>query len=207
MIESVDNLIQLLFSGICTGIGIFRAVRYRSRFWALLSLFSSNFFLGTLYWQLFILFYGDYPRFSLISDFNWYVSYMFLILLLFKMGEGQKPLRSKGLWLIPVFTFGMCAFYMQFGAYISNLICALLLTLILREAIGGLIQIKTKPEREKYQSLYLTVLFFCAAEYGLWTSSCFFEGDSFSNPYYWFDVMLSFCFLLFLPAVRKAVGG
>ena len=26
-------------------------------------------------------------------------------------------------------------------------------------------------------------------------------------PYYWFDVMLSFCFLLFLPAVRKAVGG
>jgi hypothetical protein len=31
-------------------------------------------------------------------------------------------------------------------------------------------------------------------------------GETVLNIYYWFDILLSFSFVLFLPALRKAVG-
>jgi hypothetical protein len=54
--------------------------------------------------------------------------------------------------------------------------------------------------------LYVVTLVFCAAEYGMWTSSCFWMGDTILNIYFWFDFLLSIAFVLFLPALRKAVS-
>ena len=50
-----------------------------------------------------------------------------------------------------------------------------------------------------------TVLAFIALEYALWTASCFWVSDTLTNPYFWFDFLLTLVLLLFLPAVRKAV--
>lgn len=49
------------------------------------------------------------------------------------------------------------------------------------------------------------VLTFTALEYALWTASCFWVSDTLTNPYFWFDFLLTLVLLLFLPAVRKAV--
>ena len=53
--------------------------------------------------------------------------------------------------------------------------------------------------------LCLLILVFCLLEYGLWTSSCFWAGETPRNPYYWFDFLLSAGFVFFLPSTRKAV--
>ena len=52
-----------------------------------------------------------------------------------------------------------------------------------------------------------TVLAFAALEYALWTSSCFWVSDTLTNPYFWFDFLLSLVLLLLLPALRKAVDA
>ena len=39
----------------------------------------------------------------------------------------------------------------------------------------------------------------------LWTSGCFWPGDSIFSPYCWFDLLLAGCLLALLPATGKAV--
>ena len=202
MIESIENGIQLVLTGLCTFTALGLAIRSRSREWVLFGLFSGSYFLGDLYWLFFLVFYGNTPRFSLIPDMSWYASFLFLNLLLFYAGGGKRPQHRKILWLVPAFTAAMCIFYMQWGEYVSNLIYAFLLTLILWQAIGGLFACQ---KGEKNRTLYGMAGLFCAIEYGMWTASCFFKSEGLTNPYFWLDLLLSVSFLLFLPAVRKAV--
>lgn len=205
MIEVIDNGIQLLMTFVCTAVAVYQAIRSRSKVWVLIALFSGVFFLGVLYWLLYGIFYGEAPISTLITDISWYASFLFLFLLLLQLGEGKKKVRSKALWFIPLFAAAMCAYYMQWGAYVSNIIYAFLLTLILWQAFGGLLSVKKDPQEQYRRPVYRMAIVFSALEYCIWTASCIWEGYTFANPYYWFDILLSLSFVFFLPAVRKAV--
>ena len=207
MIESIENSIQLILAGVCAVTAGYRAARSGERAFVLLCLFSGIYFLGDLYWLLFLMLYGETPHFPYIPDMTWYTGYLFLLLLLLYVGENRRKVQSRILWALPVFTGGMCIFYMQWENYISNLVCAFMMTLILWQAVGGLISCREETEEQHFRPLYMTTLFFCAMEYCVWTCSCFWEGDTLRNPYYWCDTLLSISFLFFLPAVRKAVNG
>ena len=39
----------------------------------------------------------------------------------------------------------------------------------------------------------------------MWTASCFFEGTGISNPYYWFDIMLTVTVPVFIPIIRLEI--
>lgn len=220
MIESIDNMIQLVVTGACTSICLYRAVRGQGRAWTLLGLFSGIFFLGDLYWQLFLLFYQDTPEHYTVSELSWYTSYLFLLLLVIYVrveicGHRMPTMQQQGglpglarsfppvLWCIPLFTGGMCVLFMQWGDYVSNLIAAGLMTGLLWHALSGILAVREDPGK---RMLFSVILLFCLAEYAMWVSSCFWDGDTLANPYYWFDLLLSCAFLLFLPALRKAVG-
>ena len=82
MIENIDNIIQLIIAGIATGYAIARAMHSRSNAWSVFAMFAGSYFIGTLHWELFFMFYNHTPLFSYVSDFNWYASYMFLALFL-----------------------------------------------------------------------------------------------------------------------------
>jgi hypothetical protein len=47
----------------------------------------------------------------------------------------------------------------------------------------------------------------CALEFCLWTASCFWVSDTLTNPYFWFDFLLTAALFALLPATRKAVGA
>ena len=66
MIESIENGIQLVTTAVCTALSVSRAVRSGKRVWLLLALASGVYFLGDLYWQLFLIFYGETPDYSYI---------------------------------------------------------------------------------------------------------------------------------------------
>lgn len=52
---------------------------------------------------------------------------------------------------------------------------------------------------------HIGVLCYVAAEYILWTSGCFRQGDLASFLYYGFDVLLTGCVFALLPATGRAV--
>ena len=160
---------------------------------------------------LFIVFYDGASPVFYISEFGWNTSYLFLLLLLIYINtESNKKWRYRFdpfFMLIPAFTIGMCIFYMQWGDYLSNMVTAVLMMGLIWHAFYGLKVLRKRPEQGmERRTIFLVTLLFCATEYALWTSSCFWMGETLLNIYYWFDILLSFSFVLFLPALRKAVG-
>ena len=209
MLEIAVNGIQLIFTAICTIISAWCAARTGRHAWSMLGLSSFVYFLGDVYWQMFMIFYGKAPYYSYIPWLGYYACYIFLLLLLFEM-RGVRPLWNsiRRFWFIPVFTFGMCVFYINWGDYIGNIVAAIIMWLLIWTAAEGLVSIhKHTGDDRKNRGVYITVLIFCAAEYAIWTSSCFWMGDTMYNPYFWFEFLLSVTFVILPLALRKAVDA
>ena len=211
MTEILENAFQLLTTGICMGISLRKGALLQNRAWVILALASGVFFLGDLYWELFLILYGRTPS-SYIPYLSWYASYLFLLLLLFELREKRWNRRYRVLWLAPVFTVGMCLFYLQWGDWLGNVITAVFMCLLLWFSGEGLLSLlagkKADPERDSGKAwIFAEVFLFCLMEYAAWTASCFGTYDSFAHPYFWFDTMLSLIFLLFPMALGKAVKG
>ena len=209
MIESAVNTVQLIVTFVCASYAFVRAAVSHKRSWFLLGLFLGAAFLGDLYWGLFLLFYGDTPNYAYISALNWYAMFMFLMLLFTEL-EGRKIEWSRRwtMWFIPLFTAGMCVYYMQWGAWLDNIATAACMTVLLWRAVDGIVHVRGKKgEESRNRAYYLAVLLFCFAEYCLWTASCLWEGDTFANPYMWFDILLTLSFAVFPFALRKAVDA
>ena len=203
MIEIIENAIQLVTTGICTVIALRKGIRLQNRAWIVLALASGVFFLGDLYWELFLVLYGHTPGYSYIPYLSWYASYMFLLLLLFELkGEREERKTRKILWIIPVFSAGMCIFYMQFGDWIGNIITAVFMSLLMWHALDMLLLLRNS----KKAAIFAVVLLFCIVEYAAWTATCFGNYETLAHPYFWLDTLLSAVFLLFPAALGKAVG-
>ena len=203
MIEIIENAIQLVTTGICTVIALRKGIRLQNRAWIVLALASGVFFLGDLYWELFLVLYGHTPGYSYIPYLSWYASYMFLLLLLVELRVPRKEEENrKILWIIPVFSAGMCIFYMQFGDWIGNIITAVFMSLLMWHALDMLLLLRDS----KKAAIFAVVLLFCIVEYAAWTATCFGNYETLAHPYFWLDTLLSAVFLLFPAALGKAVG-
>lgn len=214
IIESTENIIQLFTTGFCAGLSAYRAFKTGRHAWVLLFFAAFVYMLADIYWQLYLAFYCETPQYSYIPDAGWYACYLFLILLVNDIrGRRDKTPYNRLLLLIPVFTVGMCAFYLQYGDVIGNILAAVLMSILIWVAVDALIQCKKKrlPESDVLHAnnnpigLYITVLVFCFSEYAAWTTSCFWMGDTFANPYFYFDTVLSFTFLILPYALKSAL--
>ena len=206
MIAIIENFVQMIACGIGAGIALYCATVSRGREWLMLALFYCELFLGDLFWQFYQIYYQTTPQYSYISEPAWYSAYLFLFLLLMEIREEeQKSTHYRLPWLSLFFTGGMCLFFMQIGDYLSNIAAMILMTLLLWNAVHGLLFLRNQANggTEK-RFLYFSVIAFCLIEYILWTSSMIWEESTIRNPYYWFDLTMSFIMLLFIPALRKA---
>lgn len=208
MIESIENAVQLALLLVCTAVSGAYAVRSRERSGAMLTLFYGSYALGDLYWLLYLMFYGHTPKLFYVSDLSWYAAYLFLYLLLQLVSDSEeRRTRCPAVYLLPLFTVVMCVFYMQWGDYVGNVIAAVLMSLLLTHAARGLCWLRRHPEDNARRWLYIVTFVFCLVEYAAWTASCFWAGDTWANPYFWFDCLLTLITLLFLPAYRKGVSA
>ena len=70
--------------------------------------------------------------------------------------------------------------------------------LLMFAAIGRIAGGRQRP-------LSIHILVYCLLEYGLWVSSCFWEAPVLTEPYYWFELLLTVCFPCFIATTKKAV--
>ncbi len=207
MIEIFENAISILCTGVSASIALYYAGRSQKREWTLLGLFSCAFLLGDIYWTLYYLIYSETPFYSYIPDLSWASSFIFLILFLLHIRDkDQRWISSPFLWLIHIFTIGMCVFFMSYGDYLFNIVDAVLMTVIIWECVNSLIFMHRSDGSSVRRCVYIIALIFCAAEYAMWIISCFWMGDTILNPYYWFSFISSACFIILIPATVKAVG-
>ncbi len=207
MIESIDNILQIVLTAGCTIYAVFRAVASGKREWILFSLFCGVFFLGDIHYILKLVLYPDTYEDFFTPYICWYTSYLFLLLLLLYLINQKRRKRPPAwMYLLPVFTAGMCIFFMVKGDEISNLFTFVLMTMVIWNAASGLRILKQSGMMQDPKKwIYILTLVFCLLEYLLWTISFFWIGDKIYNPYFWVDTMISACFVLMTLAVRKAV--
>ena len=203
MIESYENAFQIAVLAICIIISSCRAVIYRSRSWTLLTLFFSSWELGDINWLVYLIFIGETPRISVVSDLSWYASFIFLYMLLRKTSPPEE-LEDTGLlpWLGTAFAVGMAVFFMFRGEILSNLAYAGLMGLLLYATIRRLM---LKDRAGQSRLLSALILVYCLLEYCLWTASCFWNDAAVFQTYYVFDLMLTVSFPFFILATGKAV--
>ncbi len=205
MIELSENLLEIFVTGICLALSLNRAQRSRKKGWILLALVYASYLLGNLYWTLYLLFLGKTPEVFYVSELNWCAAYLFIILLLLNYRPNAEPSpRNPVFWIIPVFVIAMMIFFMRRGDYLLNLIEAILMCVLMIRSAEGLYA--PRGSGDGGRSLCIVILAFCLIEYMVWTSSCFWQGDTIRNTYFWFSALLIVCQPFFFCAVRKAEG-
>lgn len=213
MMDVFDTAIQIVSLLICLAISLWFIYKTRDKAWVLLNLFYVSYLLGDLYWQAVAFYYGDTPQISVVSDLSWYASYIFLILFIFmecerRLGRDFQSLFDKAgfkrfiPYLAYPFAAGMAVLYMQIGKPVSNTIYAIITGVLLYCSIRNVLFIKDRYIR----NLNILVIINCFGEYGSWTSSFFREDADISNPYYWFNALISLCFPIYLIIKGKEVA-
>ena len=205
MIERTENLLEIIIVGLCLFTALGRALKTRKKGWLILGLVYASYLLGDLYWTLYLFFYGKTPAVFYVSELSWCAAYLFMLLLLrHYQTDEERTVRSPVLWIIPVFITAFTIFYMTRGDYLLNLTEAILMCLLMIRSVQGLLSLWETEDRRK--RLFAVTLIFCMIEYALWTSSCYWQGDTIRNTYFWFAALLIAMHPLFYWAVRKAEG-
>ena len=162
------------------------------------------FALGTLYWTLHLLLRQETPQVFYVSDLAWLASFVFLLALTLTLPTAEeRRFRTRLCRLVPVVCLPQFILYVTYGDVLSNVFMCGMTMLLAWCAVRGLVWAK-RSGGARLRRFHGTVLAFAAPEYALWTSSCFWVSDTLTNPYFWFDFLLSLVLLLLLPALRKA---
>lgn len=206
MIERAENLLEIAVVSICLILSLKRIRKEGNKGWIVLALIYASYLLGELYWTLYLFFLGKTPEVFYVSELSWCAAYLFMLLLLrHYQTDEERSFWSPVLLMIPAFVITLTAFYMSRGDYLLNLAEAVFMCLLMVRSVQGLLAMRGKTDGRKI--LCTVTLAFCLIEYALWTSSCFWQGDTIRNTYFWFSAMLMICQPFFLHAVRKAESG
>ncbi len=207
MIELIDNISQFivtLLAGAGAGILFYKT---HKQAYLLLTCFFCTFMLGTLHWTLYMLLFQHTPQVFYVSELAWIAGYMFLLTLVFTLSTPQeRKFRHPAVWLAPIICVPLMIFFMTYGEILGNLIvCGTTMTAAWLSIRGLIYARRQKDAGRNRQYFHIAVLFTVAMEYSLWTASCFWVSDTLTNPYFWFDFLLSISLFVLLPATRKAV--
>ncbi len=208
MIELLDNLSQLVatFSA-AIGIGI---LFYKSRIqeYFLLACFFATFMLGSLYWTLHYFLFSYTPQIFYVTDLAWIASYIFLLTLLHTLSSPEeRKFRHPAICLVPIFCIPQVILYFSFGDILLNLVlCGLTMTIGWYSIRGFIYARRQRGKQRDMQVFHIVTLSIVVIEYCLWTSSCFWTSNTYTNPYFWFDFLLTASLISLVPATKKAVG-
>ena len=207
MVELLDNLTQSAATLIAFIGASILYYRTRRQSFFLLACFLGCFMLGTFHWTLYMLLFDSSPQVFYVSELAWNASFLFLLTLAYLLAtEEEKKFRHPVLLLVPVFCIPQLILYLSRGEIFANLLMVGLTMAVAFFAMRGFVFARRQSgQARNLQYFHGAVLVIIFLEFGLWTSSCFWISDTMSNPYFWFDFLLSASLLALVPAMKKAV--
>jgi uncharacterized membrane protein (UPF0136 family) len=208
MIELIDNLSQFLLTLLATiGAGI-SFYKNRSQVNLLLTCFFASFMLGTLYWTLHYLLFDYTPQIFYVSELAWLASHLFLLTLAHSLASpDERDFRHPLVYLVPLFCLPQLILYLSYGDILFNILICGLAMAVMWYAVRGFLYAREQTGKSRdMQYFHLALIIIIFLEFSLWTASCFWVSDSYTNPYFWIDFLLTLALINLLPATRRAVG-
>lgn len=208
MVEFIDNISQFAVTLIAGCLSAIFYCRSRKQPYFLLACFYGCFALAGLYWTLYYLLFFETPQIFYVSETGWISGYVFLYLLQFTLSDKEeRAFRCRAMWLSPMVGILLAAYYVVYGDVLATIIMNAMMILLSWHSIRGLVYLGGQGgEGQKLRHFHLVVTGFVVAEYCLWTSSCFWVSDTLTNPYFWFDFMLTGTAAVLLITVKRVVG-
>ena len=206
MTEIIDNAVQLSVTLVCAVFSLCLFIKSRKQAYLILTCYYAAFSMGNIYWLVYDLITSYTPKIFYVSDLCWVAGYIFLLMLVTETaGEDERTYRHPAAWIFPVISAGMALFYCQWGDYAENVIwCGIMGAAGWFAANGFIWSVRNKKNERR--DFLISVMSLIIIEYILWTTSCFWVSDSMSNPYFWFDYMLSASAAVLFITNAKAVG-
>lgn len=203
-VELILNLLQLLATlGGALYVGIlFRTEDTKQCFLGMGFLLSLT--LGNLYWFSYQMLMSETPQYFYISDVAWIASYLFLISLeLYICTKEEKEYHHTLCYLS--FVIGICLilYFNQWGYILLNILYVSPLSLCMYLAMRSLLYTWRTKVRSRYMKLHVYIIIFVCTEYALWLSSCFWISDTWTNPYFWFDIALTMELIVFAFLMKE----
>lgn len=208
MLELIDNFVQLSATFLATIGGGILFYKKRHQAYLLLTCFFGTFTLGSLYWTLHYLLFKYTPHIFYVSELAWVASHVFLLTLAYTLASpGERKFRHPAVWLAPLFCLPQLILYLTHADILFNILVSALAMAIMWCALRGFFYARRQSGKLRdRQYFHLALLSIIVLEHGLWTSSCFWVSDTYTNPYFWIDFLLSLALILLLPATKKAVA-
>lgn len=129
----------------------------------------------------------------------------FLYLLQYSISDKEeRAFRCSRMYVAAAVIVFFTLYYISIGSLIYNIIIGGIMLTLTWCSVRGFIYQKKQPGSNKWQ-FHLAVIVFVALENCLWLSSYPWVSDTWTNPYFWIDFMLTTSIFLILPSVRKAV--
>ena len=190
--EVISNLLQAAVTLLGFFLGGIRYLKSRKQEYFLLTCFYGCFFLGSLYWTMYLLLFSKTPQVFYVSEFGWVASVIFLSMLQYTLSSEEErrfPCRKA----LSAVLIGV------------PLWCGMMIVVSYSSIRGLAYSRRKRGAAHNMKYFHIWVLCYATLEYSLWTSGCFWPGDSIFSPYCWFDLLLAGCLLALLPAMGKAV--
>ncbi len=207
MIELLDNFSQLIVTLLATIGAGFLFFKNRGQAYLLLTCYFGTYTLGILYWTLHFYLFNYTPQVFYVSELAWISGSMFLLTLGYALSTpDERKFRHPAIWLVIIFCVPQLILYLSTGDILFNsLISGLAMAIGWNSARGLLYHKKQKHKQKSKEIFHTVVLLIIFLEHCLWTSSCFWVSDTYTNPYFWFDFLFTASLFALLPATKKAV--
>ncbi len=201
-IELFSNILQTIVVSVSAIIAIHLTLHKNNVEYMLAAGSLSSYALGMLYWSTYQLFNQQTPQVFYVADISWVAFFLFMMGLILYLGEETKEKRHFSMFLHLPVLLGLNIFFCMWGDILYNTIQMIIFSVTWYVAVRSLLFGK-----KENRNIYIFFLLLMLTHYALWIASCFWVSDTWTNPYFWFDFIITFALGMMLPMVKKAVDA
>lgn len=191
---SYDNLENIL-SLLCTIAGllycVFKYIDTPRRGYRCLIVFFLADFLSEYYWTIYELIMHSHPNVSeFVAYLGWNIGYLFLLIAVYLMKRKETRRFFHPIILLPVLiNVPQYFLYIKYGGVLNNLwevsVTTATSVLCMQEIM---FYYKSKRKPKVFPWFFAILLAYMAANYGMWTASCFDWKSELLNPYFYCSI-------------------
>ncbi len=200
-VEITTNVLQMC---VCIVSAIWMTVlatRYGRMIHILMTGFSDTFALGTMYWVTHQLITTKRPDTFYLSEISWMAAPLFLLGMEL---ESAKQVSHKKWNPVVIFIYVLATvlwiyFTIEGGDGVANFMYMSVTAICAAKAFQNL-----QEGDPNGRTLHLFCIGFALVEWMLWLAECIWSGDTWANPYFWVDNLLTLTIAMTIPAVKGA---
>lgn len=192
ILDYAENIVQLMAALVAMLMCLFRYINHKRRGWMYALIFFLCYLLSSFSWATYWVIMGDDPNVSdLLTYFGWNVSYLALLVLVFHVKKPAERRYFHPLMLVPLpLNIWQLTLYLSLGSGWMSIYQVTILTVVSCFCIQSICWYLTR-RKQGAQCPWVAVaaLLFVCFEFGMWTSTCYYEPVA--SLYYPFSFLLS----------------